>query len=87
MDQLVDRVPDEVARTLEREMRLVREAITFVASGGSPRVIVASLRLSGQLLDPARRLAAEAGVRLVPLWHTDEAGVDIAIERETDEPA
>jgi hypothetical protein len=87
VNQLADRVPDEVARILENEMRLVREAIALVASGVSPRVIVASLRLSAQLLDPGRRLAAEAGVRLVPLWHTDEDGADIAIERETDAEA
>jgi hypothetical protein len=68
-------------------MRLVREAIAVVAFGVSPRVIVASLRLGDQLLDPARRLASEAGVRLVPLWHSDEAGVDIAIERIADDDA
>ncbi|MDP9260416.1 MAG: hypothetical protein M3O89_00415 [Actinomycetota bacterium] len=87
MEKRVDRVPDEVARTLEHEMRLVRDAIALVVSGASRRVIVASLRLSGQLIDPGRRLADEAGVRLVPLWHTDEAGADIAIERETDAEA
>ena len=87
MNQLADRIPDEVARTLEHEMRLVREAIALVASGGAPRVIVASLRLGGQLIDPGRRLAAESGVRLVPLWHADEHGVDIAIERDTDAEA
>ena len=26
-------------------------------------------------------LAANAGVRIVPLWRTDEAGLDIAVER------
>jgi hypothetical protein len=79
--QTVDRVAEEVARTLEREMRLVREAITLVAQGASPRVTVNGLRLGTQLLDPLRRVAADAGVRLVPLWHSDEAGLDIAIER------
>jgi hypothetical protein len=87
VDQLVDRVPGEVIRTLEHETRLVREAIALVASGGASRVTVANLRLSGQLLDPARRLAVDAGVRLVPLWRTDGAGVDIAIERRRDERA
>lgn len=85
MDQLTDRVPGEVARTLEHEMRLIREAIELVARRAAPRVTVANLRLSEQLLDPARRLAVEAGVRLVPLWHVDDAGVDIAIEAGTDE--
>jgi len=26
-------------------------------------------------------VAEEAGVRLVPLWHADEHGVDIAVEQ------
>lgn len=65
-------------------MRLVREAIALVASGASPRVVVANLRLSPQLLDPGRRLAAEASVRLLTLRRADNAGVDIAIDRETD---
>jgi hypothetical protein len=26
-------------------------------------------------------MALQAGVRIVPLWHADEAGVDIAVER------
>jgi hypothetical protein len=82
--QIIDAVPDEVAGTLEREFGLIREAIALVANGTSPRVTLASLRLSSQLLEPARHLAAEVGVRVVPLWHADEDGVDISIERETD---
>ena len=84
VDQIADPLPDEIARTLEREFRLIREAISLVAYGASERVTLASLRLSAQLLDPARHLAAEVGVRVVPLWHTDEGGVDISIEREAD---
>ncbi len=87
MDQLADHVADEVARTLEREMRLIRGAIALVASGGAPRVIVAGLRLGEQLLDSSSRIAREAGVRLVPLWSADEAGVDLSIEREIDDRA
>jgi hypothetical protein len=87
MDQLADRVPDELARTLEHEMRLVRDAIALVASGASPRVVVASLRLSGRLIDPGRQLAAQAGVQFTPLWRVDNAGADIAIEREPDADA
>jgi hypothetical protein len=84
VNQLTGRAPDDVARILERELRLVREAVALVAQGVSPRVTVAGLRLGWRLLDPGQRLAAQAGVRLVPLLHADEAGVDIAIERGTD---
>jgi hypothetical protein len=80
MDQSTESA-DRVGRTLEQEMNLVREAIAMVATGRSRRVIVGGLRLGEALLAPARAMASEAGVRLVPLWTTDEAGVDIAIER------
>ena len=57
----------------------------MVASGGSRRVVVGGLRFGEALLVPARVLAAEAGVRLIPLWMPDDAGADIAIERIDDE--
>jgi hypothetical protein len=76
---------EPVGRTLEQEMNLVREAIDMVASGGSRRVVVGGLRFGEALLVPARGLAGEAGVRLVPLWMPDDAGADIAIERIDDD--
>lgn len=75
---------ERVRRTLEQEMSLVREAIAMVAAGRSRRVVVAGIRFGETLLAPARAMASEAGVRLVPLWMPDDAGVDIAIERITD---
>lgn len=81
MDDVGDHVAQVVPATLEYEMRLIREAIAMVASGAAPRVVLANIRFGETLLDPARRLALEAGVRLVPLWKTDEAGADIAVER------
>ena len=87
MAEPADSLPYEVARNLEREMRIVREAIAVVAYGTSPRVIVAGLRMGAELLDDGRRLAAQARVRLLPLWHADGARVDIAIERTADERA
>ena len=83
MDRL-NRFEDPAARTLEQEMRLVRNAIDMVASGASRRVVVASLQFGEKLVEPARGLAAEAGVRIVPLWTTDESGADIAVERIDD---
>ena len=66
---------------LEREMELVIAAIRMVAAGGAPRVTVGGLRLGDQILDAARDMARQAGVRIVPRWTTDESGVDIAVER------
>ena len=75
-----DRMAEEIPATLENEMRLFRGAIALVAGGGAPRVVVSGVRFGDTLLDTLRRLAAEAGVRVVPLWPADESGVDIAIE-------
>ena len=81
MDEVEDQALHVVPITLEHELRLIREAIAMVASGGAPRVVLAGIRFGETLLDPSRRLALEAGVRIVPLWRADEAGVDIAVER------
>lgn len=70
-----------VGRTLEHEIDFIRDAIGMVASGGSRRVVVGGLHFGEALLDPARTMASQAGVRLVPLWMPDDAGVDIAVER------
>jgi len=80
MDQSRDQIAGAVPEILERELRLIREAITLVASGGAPRTIVSGLRLSEALVDPAGKMAREAGVTLTPLWHADDSGVDFAIE-------
>lgn len=85
MGQPTDESVSRVGRTLEYEMNLVREAIGMVASGASPRVVIGGLRFGEELLVPARGLAAEAGVKLVPLWMPDDAGADIAVERIDDE--
>ena len=84
MEQPTDQWATRVG-TLEYEMTLVREAIVMVASGGSRRVILGGLRFGQALISPARGLAAEAGVRLVPLWMPGGAGADIAVEWIDDE--
>ena len=73
--------PPSIGRTLEQETLLVREAIAMVAFGGTPRVIVGGLRFGEELLEPNQAVAAEAGVRLIPLWMPDDAGADIVVER------
>jgi len=86
MDESIDQSSVPVGRILERELTLVREAIVMVAGGWSSRVTVGGMRFGEALLTSARGLAAEAGVRLVPLWAADDSGVDIAIERIGDDP-
>lgn len=81
MDERGDRTADTVAATVDKELQLIREGIALVAAGLAPRTIVAGLLLSEALLDPAQRMARDAGVVLTALWHTDDSGVDFAIER------
>jgi hypothetical protein len=81
MDQSAEQAAEGVGQTLDHELNLVREAIAMVAAGAAPRVIVGGLHFGEALLATAGGLAAEAGVRLVPLWMPDDAGADIAIER------
>jgi hypothetical protein len=69
---------------LSHELDLVREAISMVASSGAPRVVLGGLRFGEQLLEPARRMAVGTGTRIVPLWTTDEGGLDLVVERDAD---
>jgi hypothetical protein len=69
-----------VLRTLDYELGLIRGAIGLVASGGAPRVRLASLAFGEQLLEPAREMAAAAGVRVVPAWTSDEGGASLTVE-------
>ena len=81
MDRNPDRTADAVPAALEQEMRLINEAVALVASGTTPRAVVAGLLLGDQLLESAQRVADQAGVRLIALWSADEHGLDIAFER------
>ena len=64
---------------MDRETRLVREAIAMVAAGASPRVVVAGIRYGENILDDARRMALAAGVRVNPIWRADHSGADIVV--------
>ena len=75
---------DPIRRTLAVELDLVRDAIRMVATGSATRVTVASLHFGDQLLESARTMAQQAGVRIVPLWSADESGADIMVERLSD---
>ena len=72
--------PDRTLQ-LAREMRLVESAIAMVASGGAPRVHLGGLAFGDALVEHARSVAAGSGVRVVPVWRTDELGLDLEFER------
>ena len=73
-------VPD----TIDQELELVREAIAMVASGNSPRVVLASLRFGEEILPRAQALAARSGLAATPQWSLDRHHHAIAIERPHD---
>jgi len=64
----------------ERELRMVREAIAMVASGMSRRVVLANISRGEQILDAARRLGLESGVRVNRLSQLEDAGADLSVE-------
>lgn len=64
----------------EREPLLARETIALVASGASPRVVVAGLHHAAEILVRARRLALEQGVRVNTLAACDGTRDDLVIE-------
>ena len=55
---------DSFARALDIELDLVESAIRLVASGAATRVAVANLAYGRVVIEPARQLALEAGIRL-----------------------
>lgn len=64
----------------KRELQLAREAIAMVASGASPRVVVAGIRFGDEILDSARRLALQSGVRVNPIRRSLDARSDLVVE-------
>ena len=79
------RYRDQASLVLERELAHIADGIEFVAGGGATRIVLAGLRFGEPLLEAAQEMARASGVRLVPLWSSDESGVDIAIERADDD--
>jgi hypothetical protein len=69
-----------VAAREERELRMVREAIALVASGASRHVVVAGISRGEQILEAARRLGLESGVRVNRLPQPEAKGADLAVE-------
>jgi len=71
---------DRARTALDRERRLVTEAILLVSRGGSRRVTVAGLRYPTPVIEASRAYATDRHVRLVSLRTDDERGSDIAVE-------
>ena len=63
--------PQANLAAVERDMRMVCEAIELVASGAAARVVIANIRFGSVVLDPARRLALDRGLRIRPRWRRD----------------
>jgi hypothetical protein len=70
-----------IQRAEERELRLAREAIAMVASGATQRVVVAGIRYGDEILDAARRIALESGVRVNPLRQSGTGRAALVVER------
>ena len=60
---------------------MAREAIALVASGVSPRVVIAGIRYGDEILDSARRLGLDMGVRVNPLREPPRDKADLVVER------
>ena len=72
---------DAAEQVLDRELELVRTAISMVASGGASRVRLGGLCFGEQLLDQAGSLGRAAGVRVTPVWTaSDGGGVGFSVE-------
>ena len=52
----------------------------MVAAGASTRVVVAGINYGEVILDSARRMALESGVRVNPIWRGDHERADISVE-------
>lgn len=76
------RFDDVVPHTIDQELELIRTAIAMVASGGAPRVVVASLRFGDQILPRAQVLASASGLVATPQWTLDRNQHSIAIEHK-----
>jgi hypothetical protein len=62
------------------EERLVREAILLVASGASPRVLVAGLAFGEVVRDQCTRFALESGARLRSISTSRVDRYDVLVE-------
>ena len=73
-------LPSRTGVVRDRELQMMREAIALVASGASPRVVLAGIRYGQQIADAAQRRALEAGVRIKRLPQSDGMRIDLVVE-------
>ena len=59
---------------------MAREAIALVASGVSPRVVIAGIRYGDEILESARRLGLDSGVRVNPIRQPQRQAADLVVE-------
>lgn len=59
---------------------MTQEAIAMVASGATPRVVIAGIRHGEEILESARRLGLASGVRVNPLRQSAADAADLVIE-------
>jgi hypothetical protein len=67
-------------RALERETALVDSAVEMVATGHAVRMQLGGLAFADALLDHARRIGAERGVRVTAQWGVGEEGLAMVFE-------
>jgi hypothetical protein len=70
---------DALRDAIERELAIVRGAITMVACGSSPGLTVGNLRFSEAVCQVVEPEARAAGVRLDRRWRLDESGCDLHV--------
>ena len=71
----------QTRRAIERELRLVEDAIALVASGAAPRVTVGGLAFGAQLLPRVAAMARQQLVVVQELWSpwSDECQVEVRL--------
>jgi hypothetical protein len=82
-DAVPDPDPDPAPEAWAGEERLVREAVLLVATGMTPRVVVAGLAHGEAVRDRCTRFALESGARLRSLATSRSDRFDIVVETIT----
>jgi len=65
-------------------MRMAQEAIVMVSSGATKRVVIAGIRHGDAILEEARRIGLEAGVRVNALRQSEPIASELVIELITE---